>query len=223
MNGSIAWSWLKGQRRRRKKISTLLQAIISTVSNRLVHQNEIICYRKQTMKLTCFKDTGNVSLPQNSGLFTISLHIFLQDRHTAAHATTCFRAGHILSLSSSLLMTSYSNSRGKLAQQLFWTTKDWSCKSCMDPWDFPLWWPVSLTSKLLIDKLPKLPLTSRTMLRNDILHLNPRNRSIYIVMDYIWPLWAYSCQCHKRKVSLQHYHLWRLSLFFIFSFTPITR
>lgn len=156
------------------------------------------------MNLTCFKDTGNVSLPQNSGLLTMSLHIFLQDWQTAAHATTCFRAGHVFSLSSSRLMISNSNSGGKLAQRLFWITRGWSCKSCTDPWDFPLWCPVSLTSKLRLDKLPKLSLTSRTMLRNDILQVVPNNNYIYILCElltyYIQPLWAYGC--HSAKLQL---------------------
>lgn len=144
-------------------------------------------------KLTCFKDTGNVSLPQNSGLLTISLHMFLQDWQTAAHATTCFREGHVFSLSSSRLMISNSNSGGKLAQRLFWITRGWSCKSCTDPWDFPLWWPVSLRSKLRLDKLPKLSLTSRTMLRNDILQVDPKNNYIYISCVNFWSTISNHC------------------------------
>lgn len=67
----------------------------------------------------CFSETGKVSFPDNSGLLTISLHILLHDRQTAAHATTFFRAGHVLSLSSNLLITSYSSSGGRLAQRQF--------------------------------------------------------------------------------------------------------
>lgn len=118
---------------------------------------------------TCFRETGKVSFPQNSGLLTISLHIALQDRQTAAHATTCFRAGQELSLSSSLLITSKSSSAGRLAQRLFWITSDWSCKSFNEACDFPLWCPLNLTLKLRLDKLPILSLTSRTMLRKDML------------------------------------------------------
>lgn len=138
------------------------------------------------MKPTCFKDTGKVSLPQNSGLFTISLHMFLQERQTAAQATTCFRAGHVLSLSSSLLITSYSNSGGRLAQRLFWITRGWSCKSWNEPWDFPRWWPLRRTSKLRLDKLPKLSLTSRTMLRNDILQPDPEKTTTRFSYTFGW-------------------------------------
>lgn len=117
---------------------------------------------------TCFKETGKVIFPENSGLFTISLHISLHDLQTAAQATTCLRAGHTLSLFSSLMTTSRNSSGGRLAQRLFWITRGWSCKSWTDPWDLPRWWPGSLTSKLRRDKLPNPSLTSRTILRNDI-------------------------------------------------------
>ena len=118
--------------------------------------------------LTCFRETGKVIFPENSGFLTISLHISLHDLQTAAQATTCLRAGHVLSLASNLLITSRKSSGGRLAQRLFWITKGWSCNSWTDPCDFPLWCPGSLTSKLRLDKLPNPSLTSRTMLRNDI-------------------------------------------------------
>jgi hypothetical protein len=155
------------------------------------------------MQPTCFRDTGNVSLPQNSGLLTMSLHIFLQDWQTEAHATTCFREGHVFSLSSSRRMTSNSNSGGKFAQQLFWITRGWSCKSCTDPCDFPLWcWPVSLTSKLRLDKLPKLSRTSRTMLRNDILQEDPKNNYMNISsLNDIHPTTASICLPSKENFS----------------------
>lgn len=152
------------------------------------------------MRQTCFRDTGKVSFPQNSGLFTISLHMFLQDRQTAAHATTCFRAGHVLSLSSSLLITSYSNSGGRLAQRPLWITRGWSCRSWKDPWDFPRWWPDSRTSKLRLDKLPKLSLTSRTMLRNDILQHSPRKTTRYVCSKNHW--WSiYKHHAHKAAIN----------------------
>lgn len=154
-----------------------------------IKKREIIGNKKVVICLTCFRDTGNVSLPQNSGLLTMSLHIFLQDWQTEAQATTCLREGHVFSLSSSRRMTSKSNSGGKLAQQLFWITRGWSCKSWTEPWDFPLWWwPVSLTSKLRLDKLPKLSRTSRTMLRNDILQDYLKYLFRKLLMDYIQPL-----------------------------------
>lgn len=149
------------------------------------------------MKPTCFSDTGKVSLPLDSGPLTISLHIILQDRQTAAHATTCFRAGHVLSLSSSLLMISCSNSGGKVAQQLFWITWGWSC---IDPWDFPLREPDSRTSKLRLDKLPKLSLTSRTILRNDISQLNPKSQTVTFDALCIPPM--QTCSCQKMSFSL---------------------
>lgn len=117
---------------------------------------------------TCFRETGKVNFPVNSGPWTISLHISLHDLHTAAHATTCLRPGQVLSLASNRLITSRSSSGGRPAQQLFWMTKGWSCNSWTAPWDFPLWWPDSFTSKLRLDKLPKLSLKSRAMLRKDI-------------------------------------------------------
>jgi len=123
---------------------------------------------KDHKDLTCFRETGKVIFPENSGLLTISLHISLHVLQTAAHATTCFRAGHALSLASNLLITSRKSSGGRLAQRLFWITKDGSCNSWTELCDFPLWWPGSLTSKLRLDKLPSPSLTSRTILRNDI-------------------------------------------------------
>lgn len=182
MNDSITRPWLKSGRNKKSACCYninhycyLLHKYTLLFVNK--KKSEIV-YGIKIMRQTCFKDTGNVSLPQNSGLLTMSLHIFLQDWQTAAHATTCFREGHVFSLSSSRLITSNSNSGGKLAQQLFWMTRGWSCKSCTEPWDFPLRWPVSLTSKLRLDKLPKLSRTSRTMLRNDILQEDPNNNYI---------------------------------------------
>ncbi|KAJ0912926.1 hypothetical protein HanRHA438_Chr06g0279791 [Helianthus annuus] len=96
--------------------------------------------RYQKDKNTCFKETGKVSFPQDSGVGTISLHILLHDLQTAAQATTCFLAGHVLSLSSNLLITSKRSSGGRLAHLLFWTTNNvWlSFKSLIEPCDFPL-------------------------------------------------------------------------------------
>lgn len=148
---------------------------------------------------TCFRETGKVSFPQNSGLLTISLHIALQDRQTAAHATTCFRAGQELSLSSSLLITSKSSSGGRLAQRLFWITSGWSCKSCKEPCDFPLWWPVNLTSKLRLDKLPILSLTSRTMLRKDI--FTSCGQPSYISLSLLNAVDKLYCTYHVRKTK----------------------
>jgi hypothetical protein len=152
---------------------------------------------------TCFSETGKVSFPQISGLLTISLHIILQERQTEAHATTCFREGHVLSLSSSLLITSYNSSGGRLAQRLFWTTRGWSCKSFNDPWDFPLLWPISRTSKPRLDRLPMPSLTSRTMLRNDILRVDNTKRNMYLLQNpLIFHLGcANSCPQKKRKVT----------------------
>jgi len=126
---------------------------------------------------TCFRATGKVIFPQNSGLLTISLHISLQDLHTAAHATTCLRPGHVLSLASNLLITSRRSSGGRLAHRLFCITAGCSCNSWTELRDLPLLWPGSLTSKLLLDRLPNPSLTSRTMLRKDICSdiLTPHN------------------------------------------------
>jgi len=118
--------------------------------------------------ITCFRETGKVIFPENSGLLTISLHISLHVLQTAAQETTCFLEGHVSSLVSNLSITSRSNSGGKLAQQLLCTTGTGSCSSWTAPWDFPLRWLRNLTSNPLLDKLPKPSLTSRTMLRNDI-------------------------------------------------------
>ena len=121
---------------------------------------------------TCLRETGKVSFPQISGHETISWHIALQDRQTEAQATTCFLAGQLLSLSSSLLITSKSSSGGRLAHLLVWTIKgdkrSREDEYSQEPWDFPLW---SLKSKLLLDKLPSPSLKSWTMLLNDIFSL----------------------------------------------------
>lgn len=119
-------------------------------------------------QITCLREIGKVNFPENSGRWTISWHISLHERQTAAHATTCLRAGHVLSLASNLLITSRSNSGGRLAQQLLWMTIAWSCNSWTALWDFPLLWLDSLTSKLRLDKLPILSLISRAILRKDI-------------------------------------------------------
>lgn len=129
--------------------------------------------QKNMRRLTCFRETGKVILPENSGLLTISLQISLHDLQTAAHATTCFREGHVLSLASNLLITSRNSSGGRLAQRLFWITRGCSCNSWTDPCDFPLLWPGSLTSKLRLDRLPNPSLTSRTILRKDIYSTTP--------------------------------------------------
>lgn len=122
--------------------------------------------------LTCFNETGNVILPESSGLWTISLHISLHDLQTEAQATTCLRAGHTLSLSSSLLITSRNNSGGRFAHGVSWivTTSCSSWESWTEPRDLPpsLFKLLNLKSKLRLDRLPILSLTSRTMLRNDI-------------------------------------------------------
>lgn len=128
---------------------------------------EFILYKYQKTH-TCFRETGKVILPENSGLLTISLQISLHDLQTAAQATTCFRAGHVPSLASNLLITSRNSSGGRPAHRLFWITRGCSCNSWTEPCDFPLLWPGSLTSKLRLDRLPNPSLTSRTILRNDI-------------------------------------------------------
>lgn len=124
--------------------------------------------------LTCFRETGNVIFPESSGLWTISLHMSLHDLQTEAQATTCFRAGHALSLSSSLLITSRSSSGGRFAHGVSWilvtTTGCSTWQSWTEPRDLPtsLCWLLSLKSKLRLDRLPIPSLTSRTMLRKDI-------------------------------------------------------
>ena len=117
---------------------------------------------------TCFKAMGNVIFPENSGLLTISLHTSLHDLHTAAQATTFLREGQVFSLASSLRTTSNNNSGGRLAQRLVWINRGSSSNSWTGPWDLPLEWLDSLSSKLRRDKLPNPSLTSRSMLRNDI-------------------------------------------------------
>lgn len=51
---------------------------------------------------TCFNEIGNVSLPHCSGVLTISLTMALHDLQTEAQETTTARAGHVVSLSSTL-------------------------------------------------------------------------------------------------------------------------
>lgn len=118
------------------KTSSIVQAIIGwhTRPKRLISRERLLNMKHHA---TCFNETGKVSFPDNSGLLTISLHISLQDLQTAAQATTCFRAGHVLSLASNLLITSRSNSGGRLAHLLFWITIGGSCNSCTEPCDFP--------------------------------------------------------------------------------------
>lgn len=121
--------------------------------------------------VTCLRDTGNVSFPQNSGFLTISLHMSLQVVQTEAQATTSLREGQLLSSSSNLFITSRSNSGGRPAHLLCWATTGVSSSSLDGPMDFPLWRPEKpeiFTSKLRLDRVPKLSLKSRTMLRKDI-------------------------------------------------------
>lgn len=131
----------------------------------------------------CLRETGKVSFPQISGPKTISWHIALQDRQTEAQATTCFLAGQLLSLSSNLLITSKSNSGGRLAHLLVWTitgdkrSRDDEYSRNEEPWAFPLWRLESLKSKLLLDKLPNPSLKSWTMPRNDISLWFPQDSS----------------------------------------------
>ena len=156
---------------------------------------------------TCLRETGKVSFPEISGQWTISWHIALQDRHTEAQATTCFLAGQLLSLSSSLLITSKSSSGGRLAHLLVWTIKGERSREDEysrneEPWDFPLWW--SLKSKLLLDKLPSPSLKSWTMLLNDI-SLSLQTRTVQIEIRE-------SSGCYIRKqilANLSHLSLIR--------------
>lgn len=117
---------------------------------------------------TCLREMGKVSFPENSGLLTISPHISLHALQTPAQATTCLREGQELSLCSSRLMTSRRSSGGRLAHRLCWTTKELSWNWWTELCDFPRGWPKRMTSKLRRERLPKLSLTSRTMLRSDI-------------------------------------------------------
>jgi len=80
-------------------------------------------WRKKENTSTCFNDMGNVSRPHCSGVFTISLVISLHDLQTEAQWTTTARAGHEVSLSSTLLMISKSNSGGRFAH---WPCSIWS-------------------------------------------------------------------------------------------------
>jgi hypothetical protein len=122
-------------------------------------------------KVTCFRETGKVIFPLDSTMLAISLHISLQDLQTAAQATKCFRAGHVLSLSSNLLIISQRSSNGRLAHRLFPITRGLLVRIMDKLLDLPLSWIGSLTSKLLLDKLPNPSLTSRTILRNDIFYI----------------------------------------------------
>lgn len=90
------------------------------------------------LPLTCFRDTGKVSLPQNSGLNTISLHISLHVLQTAAKQTTCFRAGQVLSSASSLRMISRMSSGGRFAHRLSRIMEGESSSTCDELWVFPL-------------------------------------------------------------------------------------
>ena len=67
---------------------------------------------------TCFKEIGNVNLPETSGNFTISFMISLQLLQTPAQATTLFREGQTSSEASILISTSLKSSGGKLTQQI---------------------------------------------------------------------------------------------------------
>jgi hypothetical protein len=123
------------------------------------------------------REMGNVILPHSSSVFTTSLVTSRQERQTAAHATTCLRAGHVASPASTLCITFSSSSGGRLAHRPCccggpsWT---WPCRcaccwpaqkpgqECRDPAQ-P--WPARL------DMLPMpslISLSSRTMLFRDI-------------------------------------------------------
>lgn len=60
---------------------------------------------------------GNVILPHSSGVWTTSLVIARQLRHTEEHETTFLLAGHTTSLASTLCITSTRSSDGKFAHR----------------------------------------------------------------------------------------------------------
>jgi hypothetical protein len=109
--------------------------------------------------LTCFRAMGNVNRPDCSGVLTSSFVISLHVLQTAAHATTCLRLGHTLSLASTLWITSLSSSGGMLAQQL--CSCGASALNCVSsstiPLDLPRWWCGNFNSKLLREMFPIPP------------------------------------------------------------------
>jgi len=135
----------------------------------------------QKQILTCFKEMGNVSFPDRSGVSTSSLVISLQVLQTAAHATTCFRMGQTLSLASIRWITSRRSSGGMLAQQL--------CCCCCCSWDSAFSWVSSSTtplerplrwcliSKLRLEMLPIPPFIS----------WNSRIKLLRGIKDDFWP------------------------------------
>jgi hypothetical protein len=64
---------------------------------------------------TCLRDMGKVILPHSLSVFTTSLVTSRHDQQTAAHATTWRRAGHVVSLDSTLCITSSSSSISLIA------------------------------------------------------------------------------------------------------------
>ena len=102
---------------------------------------------------------GNVNRPDCSGVLTSSFVISLHVLQTAAHATTCLRLGHTLSLASTLWITSLSSSGGMFAQQL--CSCGASALNCVSsstiPLDLPRWWWGNFNSKLLREMFPIPP------------------------------------------------------------------
>lgn len=113
----------------------------------------------QSRFLTCFRAMGNVNRPDCSGVLTSSFVISLHVLQTAAHATTCLRLGHTLSLASTLWITSLNSSGGMLAQQL--CSCGASALNCVSsstiPLDLPRWWCGNFNSKLLLEMFPIPP------------------------------------------------------------------
>lgn len=119
-------------------------------------------------KTTCFSEMGKVSFPHSSGVLTISLVISLQDLQTDAQKRTTVLAGQAVSLSSTLLMMSKSNSGGKFAHCPCSIASDGATSGAInDLFRLPQCFP----SILLLDMLPNpsfISFSSRTMLLNDI-------------------------------------------------------
>lgn len=145
---------------------------------------------------------GNVSLPLCSGVWTISLVTSLQVLQTEAQKTTTARAGHEVSLSSTLLTMSKSNSGGRFAHRLCWVESDES-----SVWSGAIWvclrlcqrFPAS-TALLDLHPIPSLiSLSSRTMLLKDIfLYTSISNFPYNIQLQKHKPNWFFVFFTKKR-------------------------
>lgn len=162
---------------------------------------------------TCFNEIGNVSLPHCSGVLIISFVMVLQDLQTEAQKTTTARAGHEVSLSSTLRMMSKSNSGGRFAHRPCWINSNgegsWSGAMC----DIVRFRQCLLPSSPRLEMLPIPSFISRsslTKLLSDIFLQHKQAR--FLSKSSLPPTTLIKSNIQREKVERQRKLKWKKKL-----------